>query len=138
MFKKEDKNKIDTNFKMMSISAIVLVVLFFYVLIESDNAMQGSSYYIGIVFLFILMGLAFGLQKYKNKAEQRLKIADINPKDLINSKWEIVEYKEITADYFIEKWYRLLFMYREKNLSWIQKLRLNDQRKCPCCENFLF
>jgi len=54
------------------------------------------------------------------------KIEDINPKDLINSKWEVVEYQEITADYFIEKWYRLLFMYREKNLSWIQKLRLNQ------------
>ena len=66
------------------------------------------------------------MQKYKNKAEQRLKITDINPQDLINSKWKIIEYQEITADYFIEKWYRLLFMYREKNLSWIQKLRLNQ------------
>ena len=66
------------------------------------------------------------MQKYKDKADQRLSIADINPKDLINSKWEVVEYQEITADYFIEKWYRLLFMYREKNLSWIQKLRLNQ------------
>jgi len=66
------------------------------------------------------------MQKYKDKAKQRLSIADINPRDLINSKWEIVEYQEITADYFIEKWYRLLFMYREKNLSWIQKLRLNQ------------
>jgi len=66
------------------------------------------------------------MQKYKDKAKQRLKIEDINPKDLINSMWEIIEYKEITADYFIEKWYRLLFMYREKNLSWIQKLRLNQ------------
>jgi len=66
------------------------------------------------------------MQKYKDKAEQRLSITDINPKDLINSKWEVIEYQEITADYFIEKWYRLLFMYREKNLSWIQKLRLNQ------------
>ena len=66
------------------------------------------------------------MQKYKNKADIRLDIANINPKDLIDSKWKIIEYQEITADYFIEKWYRLLFMYREKNLSWIQKLRLNQ------------
>ncbi len=66
------------------------------------------------------------MQKYKNKADQRLNVLNIDPKDLINSKWEIIEYQEITADYFIEKWYRLLFMYREKNLSWIQKLRLNQ------------
>lgn len=66
------------------------------------------------------------MQKYKDKAEQRLNIENINPKDLLNSKWEVAEYKEITADYFIEKWYRLLFMYREKNLSWQQRLRLNQ------------
>jgi ATP-dependent metalloprotease FtsH len=63
----QDKDKLDSNLKLMSISAIVLVVLFFYVLIKSDNAMQNGSYYIGMIFLFILMGLAFGLQKYKDK-----------------------------------------------------------------------
>jgi len=66
------------------------------------------------------------MQKYKNKAEQRLKIENINPNDLLNSKWEKIDYNEITADYFIEKWYRLLFMYREKNLSWQQRLRINQ------------
>lgn len=66
------------------------------------------------------------MKKYKEKAEQRLNIENIDPKDLLNSKWIIGEYKEITAEYFIEKWYRLLFMYREKNLSWQQKLRLNQ------------
>lgn len=50
----------------------------------------------------------------------------MNPEHLLNSKWEVIEYKEITADYFIEKWYRLLFMKREKNLSWQEKLRLNQ------------
>ena len=40
--------------------------------------------------------------KYKNKAEQRLNIDNINPKDLINSKWGIVEYQEITADYLLD------------------------------------
>jgi len=66
------------------------------------------------------------MQKYKEKAEQRLKIEDINYKDLLNKKWEVCEYQEITCDYFIEKWYRLLFLTREKNLSWQQKLRINQ------------
>ena len=62
-----DPKKADNNLKLMSISAIVLVVLFVYTIIKSDNAMQGGSYYTGIIFLFILMGLAFYLQKYKSK-----------------------------------------------------------------------
>ncbi len=65
------------------------------------------------------------MQKYKDKANMRLKVDQIkNP--LFNSKWEEIEYKEITPDYFIETGYRQLFMYREKNLSDIQKLRLNQ------------
>ncbi len=66
------------------------------------------------------------MQKYKEKTLQRLKSEDINPKCLKNHKWETVEYKEITLDYFLEKWYRTLFLKREKNLSPIQKLRLNQ------------
>ncbi len=66
------------------------------------------------------------MKKYKNKVEQRLQTENINPKDLINSKWAVIEYKEITPEYFTEKWYRILFVTREKNLSWIQKLRLNQ------------
>jgi len=66
------------------------------------------------------------MKKYKDKALQRLKSEDINPKMLVNKKWEKIEYKEITLDYFLETWYRKLFLTREKNLSPIQKLRLNQ------------
>lgn len=66
------------------------------------------------------------MKKYKEKADQRLNLEAMNPEHLLNSKWEVIEYKEITSDYFIEKWYRLLFMKREKNLSWQEKLRLNQ------------
>jgi hypothetical protein len=58
------------------------------------------------------------MKKYKEKAEQRLNIAQVNEKDLYNSKWEKIDYTEITPEYFIEKGYRKLFFYREKNLSW--------------------
>jgi ATP-dependent metalloprotease FtsH len=64
---KNNKENVDKNLKLMSISAIVLVVLFVYTILKSDSAIQGGSYYIGLVFLLILMFLAFGLQKYKNK-----------------------------------------------------------------------
>lgn len=64
---KPDKERIDKNLKMMSISAVVLIVLFIYTLIKSDHIIQGTSYYVGIVFLFILLILSFTMQKYKDK-----------------------------------------------------------------------
>ena len=66
------------------------------------------------------------MKKYKEKAETRLSIEQVNENDLYNSKWEKVNYSEITPEYFIEKWYRKLFFYHEKNLSWQQRLRLNQ------------
>ena len=73
-FKKNNRNKnnteesnVDKNLKMMSISAIVLIVLFLYTITKSDNIIHGSSYYVGMGFLFVLLMLTFALQKYKNK-----------------------------------------------------------------------
>lgn len=66
------------------------------------------------------------IQKYKNKSACRLQAEQIDKNTLINSKWENVAYHEITADYFMETGYRRLFFYREKNLSPISKLRLNQ------------
>jgi len=62
--KNEDLNK---NLKTMSISALILIALFIYVLLKGDNVMQNGNYYMGMIFLFILMILAFVLQKYKHK-----------------------------------------------------------------------
>ena len=66
------------------------------------------------------------MQKYKNKADYRLNPLLIDKDKLTNFKWEKTEYKEITFDYFLEDWYKLAFMFREKNTSNIQKLRLNQ------------
>ncbi|MDQ7023687.1 MAG: hypothetical protein Q9M97_09430 [Candidatus Gracilibacteria bacterium] len=66
------------------------------------------------------------MRKYKEKADQRLNIAQINKNDFYNSKGEKIDYCEITPEYFIEKGYRKLFFYREKNLSGQQRLRLNQ------------
>ena len=73
-FKKDDdeQSRIDKNLKMMSISAIVLIVLFIYTTLKSDSAIQGSGYYIGVVFLFILLLLTFALQKYKDKIRAKI------------------------------------------------------------------
>ena len=74
-FKKDEEKErlnIDKNLKMMSISAIILIVLFVYTIIKSDNAIQGSSYYVGIGFLFVLLILTFVLQKYKDKIRSKI------------------------------------------------------------------
>ncbi len=69
---KKSKERNEKNLKMMSMSAIVLVVLFFYVLLKSDTVIQSGSYYVGVIFLFILMGAAFALQKYKAKIQSAI------------------------------------------------------------------
>lgn len=69
---KETQSNIDKNLKMMSISAVVLIVLFLYTLTKADNVIHGSSYYVGVGFLFILLILTFALQKYKDKIRQKI------------------------------------------------------------------
>jgi ATP-dependent metalloprotease FtsH len=69
---KLDKKKLDKNLKLMSLSAIVLVVLFFYTLLKTDTAIEGTSYYGGMIFLFVLLILTFIMQKYKDKLRAKL------------------------------------------------------------------
>ena len=66
---KQDLNNknIDTNFKLMVLSAIVLVVLFSYTIYKSSTNIQGVSYYIGVGFLFILLILSFVLRAKQEK-----------------------------------------------------------------------
>lgn len=64
--------------------------------------------------------------KYKKEVEQRLKTKDISKEMLKNKKWKVVEYKEISLDWFLEEKYRKLFLTREKNLSPLQKTRLSQ------------
>ena len=55
------------NLKLMIISSSILLALFIYTIFKSSASIQGSSYYIGIVFLFALMLLAFGLHFFREK-----------------------------------------------------------------------
>lgn len=62
---KNDNN--DKNLRFMMLSASVLIGLFIYTSIKSDNVMENGSYFVGIIFLLVLMVLAFYLNKYKEK-----------------------------------------------------------------------
>ena len=66
---KQDLNNknIDKNFKLMAMSAVVLLILFVYTIYKSSSHIQGSSYYIGIIFLFILLFLALLLKVKQDK-----------------------------------------------------------------------
>ncbi|MDY0328857.1 MAG: cell division protein FtsH, partial [Arcobacteraceae bacterium] len=60
------------NFKMMVISSSILLALFIYTMFKSSSSIEGSSYYIGMVFLFALMLFAFGLNYFREKLKKYL------------------------------------------------------------------
>ena len=64
---KEQEKNLDKNFKLMAMSAVVLLILFIYTIYKSSSHIQGSSYYIGIIFLFILLFLSFLLKIKQDK-----------------------------------------------------------------------
>ncbi|MEA3354671.1 MAG: AAA family ATPase [Campylobacterota bacterium] len=68
----QDESTVDKNLKMMSISAIVLIVLFGYTLMKSDSVIEGTSYYAGVIFLFVLLILTFTLQRFKEKIRKKI------------------------------------------------------------------
>lgn len=57
----------DKNLKLMSVSAAVLIALFVYTMYKSSNHIEGTEYYVGLVFLFMLLIAAFGLRFYRDK-----------------------------------------------------------------------
>lgn len=77
MLRNSNKNNdndaiLDKNLKLMSMSAIVLLALFIYTLYKSSSSINSVSYYIGIVFLFILLFFAVFLRFYKDKIRKLL------------------------------------------------------------------
>ena len=67
MSQDSNNKNLDKNFKLMAMSALVLLILFIYTIYKSSSHIQGNSYYIGIVFLFILLFLAFLLRIKQDK-----------------------------------------------------------------------
>ncbi len=93
MFRNSDDNNFNKNIKLMSLSAGVLVVLFGYTLYKSSASIEGSSYYIGIVFLFILLFIAIGLNLYKDKLREKF-----NPKSKFESQLQKAKDNNTTND----------------------------------------
>ena len=58
---------INSNLRIMSISAIILIILFVYAITRSNNAINQNIYYLGAGFFFILLMFAFVLQRNKDK-----------------------------------------------------------------------
>lgn len=71
MSQNSNKN-MDKNLKFMALSAIVLVVLFFYTIYKSSVHIQSSSYYLGIIFLFLLLITAFLIKYYQKQIRSYL------------------------------------------------------------------
>ena len=76
MSRDSNKNILDKNFKLMGISAIVLLVLFLYTLYKSSDHIKTGSYYFGIIFLLLLLAFAVfarfkqeKIQKFLNKED---------------------------------------------------------------------
>ena len=55
MSQNSDNKILDKNFKLMAISAMVLLILFGYTLYKGGSHIEGTSYYIGIAFLYIMI-----------------------------------------------------------------------------------
>ncbi len=66
------QNSNDKNIKLMLISAIVLIILFFYTMYKSSVTIQNPSYYLGMGFLFILLILALILRLNQDKIKKYL------------------------------------------------------------------
>ncbi len=69
---KNDNETMDKNLKLMGMSAIVLVALFIYTIYKSSASIHSTSYYVGLIFLFILLFLSLLLRYYKDKIKKML------------------------------------------------------------------
>lgn len=66
---KENKNN-DKNIKLMIMSGLVLIILFFYTIYKSSSHIQNSTYYVGLIFLGVLLILALFARSYKRKIKE--------------------------------------------------------------------
>jgi cell division protease FtsH len=67
MSQDSNNKNLEKNFKLMAMSAVVLLVLFVYTIYKSNSHISGNSYYIGIGFLFVLLFLALYLKLKQEK-----------------------------------------------------------------------
>lgn len=70
--KKNSEVVVDKNLKLMAMSAIVLLALFIYTIYKSSASINSISYYVGLIFLFILLFFSILLRFYKDKIKAML------------------------------------------------------------------
>jgi len=70
MSQNSDNKVLDKNFKLMAMSAVVLLILFVYTLYKGGSHIEGGSYYLGIGFLFILLFVALIVKMKQDKLKE--------------------------------------------------------------------
>ncbi len=92
-----NSSNLDKNLKLMGISSIALIILFFYTIYKSSSYIQSSSYIVGIVFLVFLLVISLIARFYKKQIQAYIlkKRAENNKFDtLLNQKQTNVNVKE--------------------------------------------
>ena len=74
---------IDKNFKLMALSAAVLILLFAYAIFKTDNTIQNGSFYLSLVILLVLVFLGYFLKLKQDKLKESDQI-DLNKTTQIN------------------------------------------------------
>ena len=69
---KKNNEIVDKNLKLMAMSAVVLLALFIYTIYKSSASINSVSYYVGLIFLFILLFFSILLRFYKERIKQFL------------------------------------------------------------------
>ena len=67
MSQDSNNKNLDNNLKFMILSSIVLFILFIYMMLKGDTRIAGTSYYVGLFFLIMLLLTAIVLRINKDK-----------------------------------------------------------------------
>ncbi|MFV0562175.1 AAA family ATPase [Malaciobacter mytili] len=70
--------KLDKNLKLMSLSATILLILFIYTMYKSSTQIEGSSYYVGLLFLFLLLVVAIYIRLKQDKIKEFFEKKGVN------------------------------------------------------------
>ncbi len=93
-----NSKNIDKNFKLMIISALVLLILFIYTMYKSKTLIEGTTYYLGIGFLFVLLVLAFVLKLKQEKVRKFINKNELNSFDSELSKNQTKSYSNLAKN----------------------------------------
>lgn len=69
----DNKENRDKNLKLMYLSGIALVALFFYTIYKSSSHIDSSNYSVGIIFLLVLALAAFVARRYRENLKKYIK-----------------------------------------------------------------